>query len=87
MPDTDFIPQTCPEAFLQQERDALRARVDELSRAYAVQGLALEEEQTRVKELERENRRLDAIVHGQVCNSIDVDRWEALRRALFNEAE
>lgn len=43
MPDTDFIPQTCPEAFLQQERDALRARVDELSRAYAVQGLALEE--------------------------------------------
>ena len=34
------------------ERDALRARVDELSRAYAVQGLALEEERTRVAELE-----------------------------------
>ena len=34
------------------ERDALRARVDELSRAYAVQGLALEEEQAHVKELE-----------------------------------
>ena len=34
------------------ERDALRARIDELSRAYAVQGLALEEERTRVAELE-----------------------------------
>ena len=70
-----------------------------------------EKAERRVAELERENHRLDAIVHGQdshaiqeawqrlgsapdpldpgfyVCNSIDIDRWEALRRALFNEAE
>lgn len=32
-----------PVLALIEERDALRARVDELSRAYAVQGLAIEE--------------------------------------------
>ena len=37
---------------VEAQRDALRARVDELSRAYAVQGLALEDFQTRVAELE-----------------------------------
>ena len=41
-----------PVMALIEERDALRARIDDLSRAYAVQGLALEEERTRVAELE-----------------------------------
>jgi len=47
------------------ERDSLRARIDELSLAYAVQGLALEEmtaerdeARARVTELEADNERL-----------------------------
>ena len=60
------------------ERDALRARVDELSRAYAVQGLALEEERTRVAELEAYQRNA-GIWMAELIEKID--RYEgALRR-------
>ena len=46
---------------------ALQARIDDLSRAYAVQGLALEDFQTRVKELEA----LVSTLEVQAVNSIE----------------
>ena len=50
MTDTDFTPQTCPEAFLQQECDALRARVAELEGQV---GLVSDEELQERARLER----------------------------------
>ena len=51
---------------------ALRARIDDLSRAYAVQGLALEEERTRVAELETLLRRARAVIPDKFEDEIQV---------------
>ena len=73
-------------AQLDEENDALRARIDELSRAYAVQGLAIEELTAerdalcaRVAELEAASRDALLAASESRCDQVEIILAAALR--------